>query len=326
MNKYFFFFALAFSAFQAHAQCPAGQDCGKPTVACHNGLSVNLAKSTKPGVVIFIQDFVKSALDSVTPSEQLQLSMRRKGTGQGFPLDSAGRPVTQLTWGCADIGTQFVEVWARDLAGNASSCETYLLVQDNLGVCGPPDPIRYPFCFSSNCAAYKMDSINVSLEAERPAGQPPITIFGPVFKQDSLGCYIYSPSLSLPIATSYLITPTKNTNPLEGVTTLDLTMIVRHILGAAPITNPYALIAADADRSGSITSRDIVVLRRLILGLDDNLPGNSWRFVRKNHVFPNPANPFSAPFPERISKEELSSNPDNKQFLAIKIGDVSCYQ
>jgi hypothetical protein len=28
-----------------------------------------------------------------------------------------------------------VELWAEDLAGNADFCETYVEVQDNLGVC-----------------------------------------------------------------------------------------------------------------------------------------------------------------------------------------------
>ena len=33
------------------------------------------------------------------------------------------------------LGTQCVELWAIDAAGNADYCETYVIIQDNLGNC-----------------------------------------------------------------------------------------------------------------------------------------------------------------------------------------------
>ncbi len=53
------------------------------------------------------------------------------------------------------------------------------------------------------------------------------------------------------------------------------------------------MIAADANRSGSITSFDIVEFRKLILGIYDELPNNtSWRFVDKSYFVPEPIQPL----------------------------------
>ncbi len=324
MNKYFWLFALALSTFQAYAQCPAGQDCGKPVVICKNGISGSLSSRTNPVLRLFVQDLLESATDSVTPSADLQLSMRRKGTGQGFPLDSAGRLVTQLTWGCADIGTQFVEIWARDLAGNAGSCETYVAIDDRLGVCPGADTMRdYRFCFLSFCGG-GLEEIELTLKGNPGQPSPLFSTIKPKLIADT--CATYDLSSAFLFSPNYLITPVKNDNHLSGVTTVDLALISKHILGQQLITNPYALIAADADQSGSVTVRDILILRRLIIGIDNELPGGSWRFIREDFTFPNKANPFATPFPEGISIGDLKTNRQNGRFIGIKVGDVNCSQ
>ncbi|MEZ4931413.1 MAG: hypothetical protein R2788_04680 [Saprospiraceae bacterium] len=84
----------------------------------------------------------------------------------------------------------------------------------------------------------------------------------------------------------------KTTIP-NGVTTYDI-VVTRHILSIQPMDDPYKLIAADINNSGSITTFDIVQLRKLILGVYQNFPdNNSWRFVRAGYVFPNPATPLT---------------------------------
>lgn len=118
------------------------------------------------------------------------------------------------------------------------------------------------------------------------------------------------------------IIPEKNDNPLNGVTTYDLVLISKHILGIEPLGSPYKMIAADADKSKSVTTFDIVEIRKLILGIYQEFPDNkSWRFVDKSHTFQNPANPFQAVFPEGINC--VASPSTGKDFTAIKIGDVN---
>ncbi len=123
-------------------------------------------------------------------------------------------------------------------------------------------------------------------------------------------------------AGNYKVKPEKDDNPLNGVTTYDLVLISKHILGIEPLTSPYKMIAADANKSGSITTFDVVELRKLIIGTYTNLPSNkSWRFVEKAFVFPNLNNPFQTAFPEEII---VTSLPDvDVNFRGVKIGDVN---
>ena len=101
-------------------------------------------------------------------------------------------------------------------------------------------------------------------------------------------------------------------------------LISRHILGLEPLGSPYKMIAADANKSGSITTFDIVELRKLILGIYQELPNNtSWRFVDKAFVFPNPNNPFQTLFPENITSANVQADQMHDDFVAVKIGDVN---
>jgi hypothetical protein len=131
----------------------------------------------------------------------------------------------------------------------------------------------------------------------------------------------------------FQVTPFKDDNRLNGVTTFDLVLISKHILGTEPFDSPFKMIAADANGNGAITTQDIVQLRRLILGIyDDSDPdpdkhwpsdhARSWRFVDKSFDFPNHQNPFQTQFPE--SREDISASSNVPvEFTAIKTGDVN---
>ncbi len=127
---------------------------------------------------------------------------------------------------------------------------------------------------------------------------------------------------SIATAGNYTVTPEKNDNPLNGVTTFDLVLISKHILGIEPLNTPYKMIAADVNKSGSVTTFDIVELRKLILGIYSELPENtSWRFVDKAFDFPNLLYPFQTNFPEFKVVSSLPSQ--NVNFRGIKIGDLN---
>jgi len=101
-------------------------------------------------------------------------------------------------------------------------------------------------------------------------------------------------------------------------------LISKHILGIEPLDSPYKMIAADANKSGSITTFDIVEIRKLILGIYTELPNNtSWRFVDKAFVFPNTNNPFQTLFPETISVVDAMTSQIGKDFVGVKVGDVN---
>lgn len=138
---------------------------------------------------------------------------------------------------------------------------------------------------------------------------------------DASGAFQFSPVEG---CQDYTLTPYRNDNPTNGVTTFDLVLISKHILGLEPLNTPYKIIAADANRSGAVTTFDIVQLRKLILGIDTVFSGNtSWRFVPSDYIFANPQNPFSSAFPESLNIQAGSTSVSALDFEAIKVGDVN---
>ncbi|MEQ1747311.1 MAG: HYR domain-containing protein [Saprospiraceae bacterium] len=291
------------------------KDCKAPTVTCLNGLSTNLMPTKM--ISIGYQFFVKDAYDNCSPSNLLIFGIRKANSGTGFPFNPDGTPQTSVVFDCSNLGFNLVEIWAMDLAGNADFCTTYIHVQDNAGVCN-----------SNNAAVAGMlqtesgqglEDVNVQIKVTTVAGQPPFNI---ITSTDQEG-YFLQPN-ALPPTASAVIEPVKDNDPLNGVSTFDLVLINKHILGIEPLMSPYKMIAADANGNRSITTADIVELRKLILGIYTDLPGNtSWRFVDKNFSFPNPSNPFQTLFPETKEIVDPQTHQMYEDFVAVKTGDVS---
>ncbi len=292
------------------------KDCKPPTVACLNGLSINMMPT---GIItVYAADFIQWGQDNCTPMNQLIFAIRRSGTGTGFPVDALGNPITSITFTCDDIGTQPVELWAMDAAGNAAYCESYIIVQDPFNNCNPG---------SHNTVAGAMltdnnegvEETSIELAGSHPA-LPDIDLFD---MTNNTGEYMFQ--AALPLASNYTVTPTKDDNPMNGVSTFDLVLMSKHILGIEPLNSPYKIIAADVNKSNSVTTFDIVELRKLILGIYDELPNNtSWRFVDADFQFTTPSNPFvNVPFAENKSIANIQADQMHDDFVGIKIGDLN---
>lgn len=120
---------------------------------------------------------------------------------------------------------------------------------------------------------------------------------------------------------SYFVKPALDVDPLEGVSTKDIVMIQKHILGIQELPSPYQLIAADVNKSESVTARDLADLRKLILGIAEGFPNNtSWNFVDSKFVF-DPSNPYK--YPSSITLKDVDHEMMENNFVAIKTGDVS---
>ncbi|MBK8555621.1 MAG: lamin tail domain-containing protein [Lewinellaceae bacterium] len=291
------------------------KDCKKPTVVCLNGLSVNIMPTGM--IQLWASDFLQYGEDNCTPANMLQFAVVESDESTGtFPLDAQGNPQLSVTFDCSEVGTQAVQLWAIDLAGNADFCETYVIVQDNNNNCGAA-----PISVAGALATEQMEGVeeaSVHLSGTHPA-LPPISMFD---MSDNQGGFLFSNAL--PIASNFTLAPLKDDNPLNGVTTYDLVLISKHILGLQPLDTPYKMIAADANKSNSITTFDIVELRKLILGIYPSLPLNtSWRFVDRDYVFPSAGNPFFEPFPETKSYADVQADMMYNDFVGVKIGDVN---
>lgn len=117
------------------------------------------------------------------------------------------------------------------------------------------------------------------------------------------------------------VTAARNDDYMNGVSTLDLVQIQKHLLGLKPFDSPYKFIAADANRSNTISVKDILDLRKLILGIYTELPRNtSWRFGTADE-FLNGSYPWG--FKESIHIENLKYDELNADFTAVKVGDIT---
>lgn len=124
--------------------------------------------------------------------------------------------------------------------------------------------------------------------------------------------------------TGYEVAPYNDTHHRQGVSTLDLVLIQKHLLGRAKLNSPYKIIAADANKSGHLTAFDLLEIRKLILGIYQKFPNNtSWRFIDAAYDFPDPYNPFGYPFPESIWLDSVTVATGSLDFTGIKTGDVN---
>ena len=108
----------------------------------------------------------------------------------------------------------------------------------------------------------------------------------------------------------------------NGVTTADITLIRRHVLGLTLLDSPYKVMAGDVNGSDSVTTADITLIRRLILGTATTFSGGLWRFVPSDETFANTAKPWTATRMRQYASL-ASGTLSGQDFKAIKLGDVN---
>src|SRR5690606_36739306 len=121
-------------------------------------------------------------------------------------------------------------------------------------------------------------------------------------------------------ASGRLLSSLKDTDHGNGVSTLDLVLIQRHILGIQYFDNPYNIIAGDVNNDRKINSVDLVELRKVILGTATRFTNTSWRFPDANAIM-DVSNVF--PFKESMDVSNIGSGMSDVNFMAVKIGDIN---
>lgn len=240
-----------------------------------------------------------------TDQSHLQYSINIQG-------DTVNQQQDTLILTCRDyarIGEMIpVEVHAWDRSERIGTCTSYLFAQHGHATCEQDELI-----------------ISTSIISREREGIPGVSIViegGPndTFQTDAngkLSLYDYQ-------WTNLLIEPELESNPLQGVSTVDIILMHAHIIGREVLKNPYELIAADINNDGRVSTRDIVELQRLLLGTQrEFLANTSWRFICSEWSFPNQSEPWDAgPFPERKTFNTFVRSLF-VEFIAVKIGDVS---
>lgn len=115
----------------------------------------------------------------------------------------------------------------------------------------------------------------------------------------------------------------KDGDDQNGITTLDLILVQKHILGVTELASPYKWVAADVNNSKTITTLDLIQIRKVVLAIDLEFPElDSWRFLPADYEFSNPDNPLQDDFPETYALGVLSQDL-SETFIAIKVGDIN---
>lgn len=275
------------------------QDCKAPSPVCINGLSTNLNNMPlmDPMIVIWARDFNASSFDNCTPTEDLIYSF-------SSDVEDVSR-----TFMCEDQGIQTIEMWVTDSEGNQAYCETFIDIQDNNNLCPDVTLIRIAG------DVYRENGTMIE-DAEMYLGFDDTTLMA---ETDEVGHFEFD---GLPTEENYSIQPSYTSNYREGVSTLDIILIQRHLLSLQDLDSPYKMIAADVNNSNSITASDLVDIRKLILEVTDEFPNtDSWKFANANATFLDANHPW--PYEEAMWMYQLDHDAMGSDFIAMKTGDVN---
>jgi hypothetical protein len=289
------------------------EDCKQPSPVCINGLSTVVMPSSG-AVTIWAKDFDASSFDDCTPADELLFS---------FSGDTYQPSFTYTCDNVPAFGVEIaVNIWVADFGTddncngqiswnerNKDFCTTTIVINDNEDVCDTIGSVLAGEIFTEDLQPIEKVSVNLT---------SPGHVF-PTYVTTTDGKYLFN---NVVLPADYSIVADRDDAHRNGVSTLDLVVIQKHLLGIQELGSPYDLIAADANNNQSVTAIDLVELRKLILGIYTKLPNNeSWRFVDKNFQFADPTHPW--PFDETINAQQPAGSQWNLNFVGIKIGDVN---
>jgi hypothetical protein len=287
-------------------------DCKAPAPIVIDAISVELTRTdedtTGASAIAWVSDFIASPVFDCSgqgpDGEILRYSINRVG-------ETPDSSVTSIYVNCTEAAqTLEVEIHAWDEAGNHDFVRTFLLVQDNMGAC---DQAAGEGQISGSVATENGEMVNeveVSLSGQGSA----------TYVTNATGTFSFT---GLEEDFDFSVIPRKNIYHSNGISTFDLVLMQKDILGIQPLTSPYKRIAADVNNSRSITTLDLIQLRKIILNVDVAFSSNtSWRFVDAEFDFPNPESPWESGFPEVKNINNLEGE-EVADFVAIKVGDVN---
>ena len=284
------------------------KDCKAPTPFCKAGL-ITVPMPANKTVTVPARFYNEKSEDNCTAKPQLRYSY------------STNVNDTLRTYGCADIfngiqDTIDVTMYVTDLDGNTNFCLTKLLLQDPQNLC----PNKFT---NGGIIAGLINAGNGSvLQNAHMELLKTDLMFGQI-NSEKTGEYVF---VDLPEGEDYKIQPKKNDDIMNGVSTADIVLMQKHILGLQKFSTTYQYIAADVNNSHSVTAADISDIRKLILGITDAFKNGteSWSFVVKDQAFPNPENPWeSNSLVNLYEVKSLTGDHSAMDFTGIKMGDIN---
>ncbi len=293
-----------------------------PQIRCRVGFEVALSddNGTATGMIQAPELDFGSMDNCSDPSTFLHFIRRSTGT----PTD---RPsTTGVSFSCEDLGRQAVELWVVDENDNSGFCVTFVQVTDPSGLCtnnttgtnnggsetenNPDEGVIAGSVLTEE--GNMVEGVMIKLKSESPLEMMTGTAGEFIFHNVAFG-------------KNYVVIPEKDKEIMNGISTLDLVFMAKHITGTQDLDSPYKWIAADIDGNGSVSTLDLIRLRKLILHLDDKLPNNqtSWRFIDANFEFSEKQSPLNQNYPSKYDILNMHSDVVQTDFIAVKVGDVN---
>jgi len=285
------------------------RDCQRPTAICE---SIQLNLNTSGTATVTTNDINSYSYDNCTNTSDLDFRIWHPALGTAAPTNLAEVLTlpTSITFDCSIFGPSIPDanLYVIDEAQLYSLCSTAIIITDNANFCG----------FSRPTIAGRIQTTTGDMVEEveifmKGTGEMPAMI-----TTDDSGSFEYR----VEKGADYTIRPKKDKQPLNGVSTFDLVLIQKHILGLQTFDSPYSYIAADVNQSGAVTAFDMVITRQLILNIITSFPNNeSWKFV--NMAYPmNAPNPLLEGYEQEHSITAIEENV-LLDFMAVKVGDVN---
>jgi len=228
------------------------------------------------------------------------------------PLTLIDSALSQENFDCRDIGIHEILIEGITASEEFFACKELVVVYDSTSNCS--DVIQVPKAILGKILTQEgvpVQNVSISLISSDLS----------IFKNTNEdGIFLFNDLAN----DTYLIEPNKKMDYGNGVTTQDLLIVQKHLLDLKRITSPYQLIAADINNSKTITAWDMILIRQIILRAIDEFPDNaSWRFVKADHEFSDPSNPFDEVLPVSYEVDYLPVISINNNFTAIKVGDLN---
>ena len=288
------------------------RDSKPPTPYClSQAIIVTMPAGTGPAE-IWATDFDLGSTDNVTGEcndRELTFSLTNVATGESGDV---------LTFDCGDMPNGdsqniLLQMWVTDEFGNSDYCEVTVIFQDNENDACPGNGNSREISgniYTENNEMLEEAMVQIANNVETYSNQ---------MMTQGNGHYAFM----APINSDYVVSSEKDDDALNGVSTLDLVLIQKHILDTRPLDSPYKVIAADANNNGSVSAVDLITIRKVILGLKEGFPNDDmpWRFVDANQSWEDPMSPF--PYSQSISIKDHDTTMPNNNFIAVKIGDVN---
>jgi hypothetical protein len=283
------------------------RDTEPPSPLCFDALVATPMEGGQ--LVLEARYFDAGSFDNCTPEEQLRFSF---SGNTGMPL---------RTFTCDDIPNGLaeildLEIWVWDERDNRSFCRVQILLQDQGDYCEDLlDSIQSVVLEGSIRTEFgaALPAVDLVLDSDLPS-------YPRVQQTSGAGSYQFQ---DLPSPGIYTLSAAREGDYREGVSTLDIILLQRYLLGLYVFNSPYRAWAADVNRDGFLNAWDVVELRELVLLKREAFANSpSWSFLDASKAWgeSDKERDLARGIPQLVKS---AVNPPLQNWTAVKMGDIN---